>query len=190
MSEWQGGGVRRDKDDVPRLGLNPCLSHAQRDSETVMVPLGTCTRHPSGIVPGQFIRPPKRATAIGTSGLANHDTRLQVDGQPIRTRGDHPMGSTCACTAPHLARIHLKAPREYVRGGRTTGDSHRGYCHATGNPHHLTYRHQARGQLGGASRIAQLNPPGPSDMHTYQLGPWMDQPAGKAPVGRMTRPDV
>ena len=120
-------------------------------------------------------------------GLVNHDTRPQVDGQPIRTRGDHPMGLTCACPAPRLARIHLKPPREYhVRGGRLTGDSHRGYCHATGNPQCLTYRHQARGKLGGASRIAhdilQLNPPGLSDVLTYQFGPWVDQPAGKAPV--------
>ena len=37
-------------------------------------------------LPWSSLRPPRKPTATDTSGLANHDTRPQVDGQPIRTR--------------------------------------------------------------------------------------------------------
>ena len=192
-----GGGVHLDKDDVPPWVLTPARrmpTETPRPSWSLWArardtpPVSFRGRSARGLA-WSSLRPPRKPTATGTSGLANHDTRPQVDGQPIRTRGDHPVGLTCACTAPCLARIHLlhfcgrsyapEAPREHhVRGGRITGDSHRGCCHAI--------KHPINTSRTGTRQVAS----GPSDAFTVQFGPWVDQPAGKAPVGRMTRHNI
>ena len=103
----------------PSRDLSPFTTNAQRGSETVIAPLGTCARTPQhqlvtnwSPIGHQFVTnwsrgvyarglPLEISYADGNraSGLSNHDHRPQVDGQPIRTR-----------RPPHGTQVHMHRP--------------------------------------------------------------------------------
>ena len=130
-------------------------------------------------------RPPRKPTATDTQvGWRTMTPDRRWMASPFGPIGDHPMGLTCSCTAPRRARIHLKAPREYhVRGGRITGDSHRGYRHATNHPQQPHVQEPSKGLAGRSIAYCTRHPPARPARSLrrahQQFGLGVDQPAGK-----------
>ena len=78
------------------MGRRPPLLHLRGSANVRPLRVGSIPHN----------RPSRKAPSKLPGSAANHDTAQQVDGQPIRTRGDHPMRLKCHSTAPCPSTIH------------------------------------------------------------------------------------